>query len=85
MADHGRGTALIFARTETEVFHRWVWERATACLFLEGRIHFCHPDGREADNNAGAPSVLVAYGEGDARTLAGSKLKGKFITLKGMP
>lgn len=28
MAEHGRGTALVFARTETEMFFRDVWRRA---------------------------------------------------------
>lgn len=40
LADHGEGTALIFARTETEAFFRNVWDRAHALLFLEGRINF---------------------------------------------
>ena len=79
LADHGRGTALIFARTETETFHRQVWERATAVLFLEGRLYFHHPDGRRASANAGAPSCLVAYGNADAHLLAISDLQGAFI------
>lgn len=40
MADHNHGTALIFARTETDAFFRFVWERATALLFMRGRINF---------------------------------------------
>lgn len=40
MAQHGHGTALIFARTETEAFFAHVWRAATALLFLEGRINF---------------------------------------------
>ena len=79
MADHGTGTALIFARTETEVFHRYVWERATANLFFEGRLFFHFPDGAEAPNNAGAPSVLCAYGEADAKILADCKLPGQLV------
>lgn len=66
LADHGKGTALIFARTETEWFVEQIWKRATAILFLHGRIHFCHPDGTRAKANSGAPSVLVAYGMHDA-------------------
>ncbi len=69
LAGHGRGTALIFARTETEGFHRTVWRRATALLFLEGRLHFHHADGTRAKANAGAPSCLVAYSEADAYAL----------------
>ena len=81
MAAHGYGTALIFARTETEIFHECVWGAATACLFLKGRLHFHRPDGERAENNAGAPSVLVAYGAGDAHALMVSGLAGKLVTL----
>ncbi len=79
LAAHGTGTALIFARTETEVFHEAVWSAATAVLFLRGRLHFHHADGRRSAQNAGAPSVLVAYGEDDARRLKDSGLGGMFL------
>jgi hypothetical protein len=81
MADHGQGTALIFARTETAAFHAYVWRRATALLFLEGRLFFHRPDGQRADNNGGAPSVLVAYGETDAVVLEHCGLAGAFVRL----
>lgn len=76
MAQHGCGTALVFARTETRWFVEHVWQRATALLFLHGRIHFHHPDGTRADANAGAPSVLAAYGEQDAERLERSGIAG---------
>jgi hypothetical protein len=40
MAQHNHGTALIFARTETRPFFRFVWDAATALLFIAGRINF---------------------------------------------
>jgi hypothetical protein len=79
MADHGVGTALIFARTETDLFFENVWMRATALLFLRGRLFFHHVDGRRAEANAGAPSVLIAYGERDAQRLASCAIEGCFI------
>ncbi len=62
-ADHGNGLTLVFARTETRMFHECVWRHpnATALLFFEGRLRFATLDGQEA-GSAGAPSVLVAYG-----------------------
>jgi hypothetical protein len=81
MAEHGRGTALIFARTETALFFETVWRAADACLFLSGRLHFHRPDGERADGNAGAPSVLVAYGAEDARRLRACGLPGAFVPL----
>lgn len=82
MARHGNGTALIFARTETEMFFRHVWEKATAVLFLEGRLHFHYPDGKRAPHNSGGPSCLVAYGEYDAERLRYSGLAGQFVRLR---
>lgn len=81
LAAHGQGTALIFARTETTGFIKHVWKRATAVMFLHGRLHFHKPDGRRAEMNAGAPSCLVAYGDSDSRALQASTLDGTFIRL----
>lgn len=82
MADHGCGTGLIFARTETAAFFRNVWEACDSLLFLEGRLNFHLPDGRRAKRNAGAPSVLCAYGESDTDILAGCGLDGAFVPLR---
>ena len=79
LSEHGNGTALIFARTETELFHDIVWPTATALLFLRGRLHFCRPDGQRAQHNSGAPSVLIAWGGYDAMKLSCSGLSGKLI------
>ena len=76
LAEHGDGVALIFARTETSMFFEHVWNRATAVLFLRGRLHFHHVDGRRAEANAGAPSCLVAYARRNAEMLASSGLNG---------
>lgn len=82
MAGHGQGTALIFARTETDAFHRFVWEAATGLLFLRGRLNFHAADGRRADANGGAPSVLIAYGCEDRDILAAAPIDGAFVPLR---
>ncbi len=82
MAQHDRGTALIFARTDTEAFHRHVFDRASALLFMEGRINFHLPDGTRAAGNAGAPTVLCAYGADDADVLAACAIAGQFVPLR---
>jgi hypothetical protein len=79
LADHGQGTALIFARTETAGFVRTVWGRASAIMFLHGRLFFHHPDGTRARGNSGGPSCLVAYGHGDANRLRESGLAGTIV------
>ena len=81
MVEHGHGIALIFARTETEMFFEYIWRRSSAVLFIEGRLHFYHVDGKRAKGNAGGPSVLVAYGGRDTARLCDSGIKGKFLVL----
>lgn len=81
LAEHGRGTALIFARTETRMFFEHVWAKASAVLFIEGRLTFLRPNGVPAEANGGAPSVLVAYGTDDANRLEEASIAGKFLLL----
>jgi phage N-6-adenine-methyltransferase len=82
MAQHARGTALIFTRTETDAFFRHVWGQANALLFIRGRLHFHHPvTGERAKHNGGAPSVLCAYGRNDADVLANCDIEGQFVPL----
>lgn len=98
MATHGAGTALIFARTETDAFHRFVWDRASGLLFLRGRLHF-HVGadtwferkgkppifvraGEPAPANCGGPSVLIAYGDDDRDMLAAAPIDGAFVPLR---
>lgn len=81
LADHGDGIALIFARTETDMFFRTVWERADAVLFIRGRLHFHYVDGRRAAANGGAPSCLVAYGQRNVQALADSGIAGQLVHL----
>lgn len=82
MANHNFGIALIFARTETSMFFKYVWDQAMAVLFIKGRLHFYTTDGQRALNNSGGPSVLIAYGELNAICLEQSGIPGKFIRLK---
>lgn len=81
-AAHGNAIALVFARTETAMFFNHVWPKAHGLLFIEGRLHFHHVDGRRAAANGGAPSVLIAYGQANADTLRSCTIPGKFIELK---
>lgn len=82
MVEHGRGTALIFARTETAAFHETVWRQADALLFMEGRLYFHDAAGVRAKANAGAPSVFCAYGTEDADILSQSGIPGAFVPLR---
>jgi len=81
MAAHANGVALVFARTETKAFHDHVWPRAHALLFLRGRLTFIDQHGKAGASNAGAPSVLIAYGEANAVQLESCGLDGYFVRL----
>ena len=81
-AMHGNAIALTFARTETQMFFKCVWDKADAILFIKGRLKFYHVDGTQGQS-AGAPSVLIAYGKRNAEILRDSEIKGKFLWING--
>jgi hypothetical protein len=80
LAEHGDGIALTFARTETEMFFREGWAKASGMLFLKGRLFFHHVTGERAKHNSGAPSVLIAYGDANVEALRSSGLPGAMTT-----
>lgn len=80
MAEHGNGITLIFARTETKAFQNYCWKRADGMLFMAGRIKFRLPGGGQS-GQAGAPSVLIAYGEHNAALLRDSGIDGYYVSL----
>ena len=73
------GIALIFARTETRLFVEYVWNRASALLFLYGRPHF-YQNGIRAAGNSGGPVVLVGYGEQATTRLRTCGLAGAYVS-----
>ncbi|GFO81784.1 MAG: N-6-adenine-methyltransferase [Methyloceanibacter sp.] len=87
MAIHERGTLLVHARTETAWFQP-IWARASALLFLRGRVTFRKTDGSLQTTtdgkvaNSGAPVVLAAFGREDARVLKTCGLAGAFVPLE---
>ncbi|MFA5187126.1 MAG: DNA N-6-adenine-methyltransferase [Patescibacteria group bacterium] len=81
LAKHGNGIALIFARTETDMFFSQVWEKADAVFFLRGRLFFYSVEGKRAPHNSGAPSCLVAYGQNNVQALENSGLDGILVYL----
>lgn len=82
MCRHQNGIVLMFARTETAMFFKYVWNKAKALLFIEGRLYFYHADGTKARSNSGGPSVLIAWNNSNAECLRNCSIKGKFIELR---
>ena len=85
LSEHGNGIALVFARTDTKWFHKYV-PKATAICFINGRIGFVphdkaalYADGQwNTKGGCGAASMLVAYGSEMAGALL---LSGLGLTL----
>lgn len=86
MSRHKNGIVLIFARTETQMFHNYIWNVASGIFFFEGRIKFINENSGEL-GPAGAPSCLISYDPDGSRfnhdTLKNCGLKGKFVSLLG--
>lgn len=79
MAKHNNGIALIFARTDTIMFHEFVF-KAKAILFIKGRLSFYDVHGVKG-GTAGAPSCLVAYGDEAVKRLENCGINGKLVKL----
>ncbi len=62
------------------MFFDSVWSKATAVLFLKGRLSFCDTTGKPG-GPAGAASVLIAYGDEARGRLFACKLQGCFVDL----
>lgn len=80
MAEHNNGIALVFAKVEAKWFHHVVFQHAIAIKFLYSRVKFFKPDGTQGLQPRHG-SMLVAYGEENARILLSNSLKGKFMFL----
>ena len=85
MAHHdGGGIALIFARTDTDIWQSFIFPFVHSIMFMAGRILFCKEDGKERlpSERATAPSALIAYSPADTDALAKSGLHGTLVRLK---
>ena len=78
LADHGCGTALLHARTEAGWFEPSGRAHQHSCSWPTDQI--LSPDGSDQPANSGAPPVLVAFGDDDARRLRNSGIAGSFVT-----
>lgn len=81
LADHGNGIGLLPVRTESEVFHELVFNRADAISFLKGRPRLFNACGTRPSSNRETGTCLVAYGVDNYEVLEQAKL-GVVIPLK---
>lgn len=85
LSEHRNGTALIFSRTDTVMFQRFVFETAYSVLFIEKRLSFYDLQGKQAPHNSGAPSVLIAYNEENSEFIEASGILGKHLPMFPTP
>jgi len=80
LAQHGMGTALVPASTDTKWFSDAVHE-ASSVLLITGRINFTRPGGKRSKNSGG--SAYFTYGRMDAEMLENavmrSEIKGIWV------
>ncbi len=79
MVEHNDGIAVVPVAVENELWHKYVWSRASAVLFLKGRTKFVLPNGKPSEGRPRFSIALVAYGPNNRRALATSGLAGVFI------
>lgn len=85
MSEHLNGIALLFARTDTAAWQRFIFPYCSSLFFLEGRVDFYNRLGIRARNDGGGPSVLIAYGEYNVDAIDGAKLKGRHVLVNSCP
>ena len=83
MCFHNNGLMLVFSRTDVD-WAQQAFDCAAAVLFVKGRITFCTPDGNPCidpktgrESPAGAPSMVLAFGEQNIPSLFG--LEGRVL------
>lgn len=80
LADHGNGIALLFNRCDCKLFQDVIFQKASGILFLRGRVRFFSPDGTQG-GTPGCGSVLIAFGEGNARQLETCGIPGHYFPI----
>ncbi|MCX6230859.1 MAG: adenine methyltransferase [Bacteroidetes bacterium] len=79
-AEHRNSIVLMYANLDTKLFTDIIWPKATALLFLKGRLRYYNTKGERGGNSL-APSVLVAFDDENAIKLRDSGLEGMFISI----
>ena len=80
MVEHNNGIALLYNRCDSKMFQDIIFQKATAMKFLRHRIRFYRPDGTRG-GSPGCGSILIAFGQDNARILKDCSIEGKFVWL----
>ena len=80
LAEHGNGRALLHTRRASQTGPDLIVEQATGLTVLRHRIRFYRPDGSRGDS-PGCGSILIAFGEENARVLRECAIEGKYVQI----
>ncbi len=80
LANHGNGIALIFNRADCKLFQDIIFIKAHGIKFIKGRVKFYTPDGTQS-GTPGCGSVLIAFGENNAKILEQANIPGKYFKI----
>lgn len=75
MALHNNGIALLYNRSDNQMFQNVVFPIADSIMFLSGRVKFFRPDGTRGEQ-PGSGSILIAFGKQNTEAIENSGLKG---------
>lgn len=78
MVENNNGIALTFDRCDNRMFQDVIFPNASGILFIKGRIKFLTEDGSE-NGTPGCGSVLIAFGDENARILKDCAIKGCYF------
>lgn len=81
MVEHNNGIALLFNRCDSRMFQELIFPNMAGILFMRRRIKFLRPDGSRG-NSPGCGSVLIAFGQENARILQESGIEGHYLIKK---
>ena len=81
MVEHNNGIALLFNRCDSKMFQELIFPNMAGILFMRHRIRFLRPDGSRG-NSPGCGSVLIVFGQENARILQESGIEGHYLIKK---
>lgn len=76
--EHNNSIVLIYARTSTIWFKKYVWTHSSGLLFMDDRLSFYDTHGNLSSGKPAA-NILVSFGSQNMDYLVSSKIPGSFI------
>jgi len=79
-SEHKNAITLLFVRTDTKMFHKYIFPKAHSIFFFDKRIQFYGKDGKVSKGSVTA-SCLIAWDKKNTEAIRKSGLKGRLVIL----